>query len=83
MSVFKQVSGQGQDVVILHGWGCNHLHMDPLVEILAGHYRVTAIDLPGRGQSTWDNTIDTIHDIAGGNGGLVMTSSTFQNTWAP
>lgn len=64
MSIFKQTVGQGQDLVILHGWGCNHWHMSPLVERLANHYRVTAIDLPGRGQSSWDDSIDTIHDIA-------------------
>lgn len=64
MGIFKEIAGQGEDVVILHGWGWTHQHMQPLVEELSKHYRVTNIDLPGRGQSDWYPTIKTIHDIA-------------------
>lgn len=65
MNLFKEVSGQGKDIVILHGWGgCNHKHMQPVVDQLSARYRVTNFDLPGQGKSDWHADIQTIHDIA-------------------
>lgn len=65
MNIFKEVSGQGKDIVILHGWGgCNHKHMQPIVDQLSSRYRVTNFDLPGQGQSDWHSDIQNIHDIA-------------------
>ncbi|MCX7123300.1 MAG: alpha/beta fold hydrolase [Gammaproteobacteria bacterium] len=64
MSIFKEIKGMGEDVIVIHGWGCNHLDMHPVVEQLAKHYRVTNIDLPGVGSSDWDLDTDTIYDIA-------------------
>jgi pimeloyl-[acyl-carrier protein] methyl ester esterase len=64
MSVYKEVEGQGQDVVILHGWNCDSRHMQPIVDQLSNSYRVTTIDLPGCGKSIWQEHIKTIHDIA-------------------
>lgn len=64
MTIFKEVSGQGEDVVILHGWGCDHRHMQPIVDQLKDRYRVTNFDLPGRGKSDWNENIQNIHGIA-------------------
>lgn len=64
MSIFKTESGQGHDVVVVHGWGCDQRHMQPVVDQLAKRYRVTNLDLPGRGKSEWQPNIQTIHDIA-------------------
>lgn len=64
MSIFKTVSGQGPDVVVLHGWGCSHQHMQPVVDQLTDRYCVHNIDLPGLGQSSWDESIQSIADIA-------------------
>lgn len=64
MSVFKKVEGQGEDVVLIHGWGCDHSHMQPIADMLSSHYRVTNIDLPGRSRSDWESHIKNIHDIA-------------------
>ncbi len=64
MKIFKQVSGQGEDVVLLHGWGCDHRHMQPVVDQLSDRYRVTNVDLPGWGQSDWCADTETIHDFA-------------------
>ena len=64
MSIFKEVTGQGDDVVLLHGWGCDHRHMQPIVELLSKHYRVHNFDLPGRRDSDWDTNIKSIHDFA-------------------
>jgi len=64
MSIFKEVVGQGQDIVILHGWSCNHRMMQPVVNQLSARYRITAVDLPGTGQSDWAPETQSIHDIA-------------------
>jgi len=63
MTIFKTVTGQGDDVVLFHGAGCNHYHMQPIVDQLSSHYRVTNIDLPGAGQSDWQSSMKTIYDI--------------------
>lgn len=44
--------GQGQDVLLLHGWGGSIETMVPIVNILKNSFRVTAVDLPGFGKST-------------------------------
>ncbi|NNM58834.1 MAG: alpha/beta fold hydrolase [Legionellales bacterium] len=64
MSIFKIETGQGENIVLVHGWGCDLRQMQPLVEQLSNRYCVTNIDLPGRGQSSWEPQIHTIHDIA-------------------
>ncbi|MGF1698078.1 pimeloyl-ACP methyl ester esterase BioH [Vibrio lamellibrachiae] len=46
-----QVSGQGEDLVLLHGWGMNGAVWDQTVEVLNQHYRVHVVDLPGYGHS--------------------------------
>ncbi len=63
MSVYKEVHGHGKDIVLIHGWGCDLRHMQPIVDLLS-NYRVTNIDLPGRGKSDWQANIKTIDDIA-------------------
>jgi pimeloyl-ACP methyl ester carboxylesterase len=45
------VEGEGQDLVILHGWGCNKEMFDFLVDHYKSKYRVFAFDLPGFGGS--------------------------------
>lgn len=64
MVFYKKVEGGGKDVVLIHGWGCDHFHMQPIADMLSKKYRVTNIDLPGRGKSSWDSSIKNIHDIA-------------------
>lgn len=63
MRIFKEITGQGEDVVIIHGGCASHYDMQPIVDMLAAHYRVSNIDLPGTGSSTWDDSIHTIHDM--------------------
>jgi pimeloyl-ACP methyl ester carboxylesterase len=43
--------GEGKDLIVLHGWGCNIDTVMPIVNILKEKYRVHAIDLPGFGKS--------------------------------
>jgi pimeloyl-ACP methyl ester carboxylesterase len=44
-------AGAGEDVLLLHGLGATKASFLPTVAALAGEYRVTAIDLPGFGDS--------------------------------
>ena len=44
-------SGDGDDLVLMHGFGGCLEHWDPVVGKLAAERRVTAVDLPGFGQS--------------------------------
>lgn len=64
MLIHKEVSGKGNDVVVIHGWSCDSQYMEPVVTELSRNYRVTNIDLPGCGKSPWDASINNIHDIA-------------------
>jgi pimeloyl-[acyl-carrier protein] methyl ester esterase len=63
MKIYTEINGSGQDIVILHGWGCNHYHMRSMANHLAKHFRVTNVNLPGSGLSDWGN-IKNINDIA-------------------
>ena len=54
---FKQVktawrcSGEGKDVILLHGWGQNMLMMSRIEEHLKEQFRVWNFDFPGFGES--------------------------------
>ncbi|MCK6263305.1 pimeloyl-ACP methyl ester esterase BioH [Vibrio sp. ZSDE26] len=58
-----QVSGQGNDLVLLHGWGMNGAVWDQTVEALNQHYRVHVVDLPGYGHSAHLHA-STLEEIA-------------------
>ena len=45
------VEGQGDTIVLLHGWGCERNIWRPTVEFLRSDYRVIAVDFAGFGQS--------------------------------
>jgi pimeloyl-[acyl-carrier protein] methyl ester esterase len=47
--------GDGPALTLIHGWGMNAAVFQPLAEVLAGHYRVTRVDLPGYGGSPWNH----------------------------
>lgn len=64
MKIFKQVTGQGPDVVLLHGWACDYRYMQPVAKMLDSNYRVTNLDLPGVGDSEWSDDINSINDFA-------------------
>lgn len=55
MSVYVHTQGQGLDLVLLHGWAMHSGVFDALLPALTQHYRVHCIDLPGHGQSSYDN----------------------------
>jgi pimeloyl-[acyl-carrier protein] methyl ester esterase len=45
--------------VLLHGWSLNLRVWDPLIERLAGEFRIITLDLPGHGKSDWDRRAST------------------------
>ncbi len=47
----SQQTGQGRDIVLLHGWASNGQIWQPLVDLLSPRFRVTVIDLPGYGSN--------------------------------
>ena len=51
MSLFHAVRGQGQPLVLLHGWAMHAGIFGPLSEALADHFELHLIDLPGHGRS--------------------------------
>ena len=51
MALYKETSGTGPDIVLLHGWGLHGGVFDPVIGRLAKRHRVTRIDLPGHGRS--------------------------------
>lgn len=46
-----QNSGEGRDLVLLHGWGMNGAVWQQTAELLGQHFRVHIVDLPGFGHS--------------------------------
>ena len=46
-----QQTGHGPDVLLLHGWGGQIESFHPVIQALSPHFRTTAIDFPGHGQS--------------------------------
>ena len=54
MSVYSASTGSGKaTVVLVHGWTCDSSSWDAQVPVLATHYRVITLDLPGHGRSGW------------------------------
>jgi len=54
-SIFYRISGEGQAVVLIHGFGEDGRIWDEIVTALEKNYRCIVPDLPGSGQSeAWD-----------------------------
>lgn len=51
MSLHAELSGEGPDLVLLHGWGLHSGAWAEILPALAARFRVHAIDLPGHGHS--------------------------------
>lgn len=51
LRAFVREEGQGDPVLLVHGWGFSHRIWLPTIEALRGRCRVIAVDLPGCGDS--------------------------------
>ncbi len=49
--LYWQSTGQGQDLVLLHGWGMNGAVWQQTVDALSQDFRLHVVDLPGFGHS--------------------------------
>lgn len=49
--VFVEVTGEGEAVLLLHGWGCTHEIFKSLAGTLSAKYKVYSFDFPGFGAS--------------------------------
>ena len=56
--------GEGEDVILLHGWGQNIQMMDPIGKNLCKSHKITIIDLPGFGESEEPKEELNIYDYA-------------------
>ena len=63
MNINYKIIGDGDLVVLLHGWGQNIEMMQPLVRGLKNK-KVLIIDLPGFGNSSEPNSVWSIEDYA-------------------
>lgn len=61
--LYVETSGQGPDMVLLHGWGMHGGYWDGLVSEMKGNYRVHCLDLPGHGSSDY-HAEQTLQDYA-------------------
>ena len=52
ISVFYKAAGEGEPLLLLHGFPETHLMWSKIAPELASHYRVICPDLPGYGRST-------------------------------
>lgn len=75
-SLHWQSSGEGQDLVLLHGWGMNGAVWHQAVEELSQCYRVHVVDLPGFGHSH-QHHFDSIEQMAE----LVLADAPQQAVW--
>jgi pimeloyl-[acyl-carrier protein] methyl ester esterase len=51
MMLWHERQGSGPDLVLVHGWGLHGGIWGDLPALLAQHFRVTTLDLPGHGRS--------------------------------
>lgn len=56
-----EIEGEGQDIVLIHGWGMNNAIWSDFVPLLSAQYRVHQIELPGHGHNAvlQNNSIET------------------------
>ena len=51
LKINYEMKGEGETVVLLHGWGANITLFADLISLVSQKYRVIAVDMPGFGKS--------------------------------
>lgn len=64
IKVRYKVAGVGEQVLLLHGWGCSIESMGVVFDDFARDYAVLAIDFPGHGESALPPTAWGVSDYA-------------------
>lgn len=62
MALYAHTSGNGSDLVLIHGWSLHGGIWNRFVPLLEPHFRITCVDLPGHGRSDWqgEGTLDAM-----------------------
>jgi pimeloyl-[acyl-carrier protein] methyl ester esterase len=64
MSLYRESTGSGPDVALLHGWGLHGGVFSALASTLSEQYRVHVLDLPGHGHSPWSKGAGDLEGMA-------------------
>ena len=64
LKINYQLSGEGPDLLLLHGWGTSSAVMAPMQERFSAIARVTNLDLPGFGHSEAPHSGWSVYDYA-------------------
>lgn len=62
VNLHYRISGQGQPLILMHGWGCNINTVASIEKVAALTHTVYNIDLPGFGQSSEPTTVWGVDD---------------------
>ncbi len=57
LDINVEISGEGDALLLLHGWGCDHTIFNSCRFYLAERYTIYAFDLPGFGASTEPDSV--------------------------
>lgn len=57
VSLAYSIEGEGDTILLLHGWGCDHTIWQGIVPLLREKYRVVAVDFAGFGLSDEPNEV--------------------------
>ncbi len=60
LKIAYDVKGEGQCIILLHGWGANRYTFDKLYNHISTNYKVYRIDLPGFGESEIDEAYSVL-----------------------
>jgi len=64
VSLYRESTGAGPDVALLHGWGMHGGVFAALAASLARRFRVHRLDLPGHGRSPWSKGAADLEGMA-------------------
>jgi 3-oxoadipate enol-lactonase len=70
-NIYYEVHGQGQPLVLIAGFGCDHSFWMPLIDGLSSQFKILILDNRGSGQTQDDNKGFTIEVLADDVMGLV------------
>ncbi|TFB13393.1 alpha/beta hydrolase [Filobacillus milosensis] len=61
---YREREGGDKVILLIHGNMTSSKHWDVLMDVLDSQYKLYAIDLPGFGESTYHNEIESIRDLS-------------------
>ena len=64
LKINYEMAGEGEDLLLLHGWGADIRVMHPMFEHFSAYRRVISLDLPGFGRSQPPETPWSVYDYA-------------------